>query len=383
MAKPAPKRPQTTPEPDPETAATETIEAAGLSPADLLVPSSEAPDFAADEAELGGEQANYRWHLSRSVYLNGKRQWETCTSYPAGAGVLTADLVREDWGPGTYYAQLRPAPGSGVGHGGVKKTRTFTLAAPRSATVTPGASSSTESLLQKMIENQQAGFIRLGEMLANRPQSAGADPNQLMDLALRMAERMAPARREVDPLAEFGKWSAIFDRMRTGKDWPDLVSEGIETVRPLVELAVSRLGGDPTPNTSAPATRANGTQPQPKAEGNMWQLQLANYLRRQAPYLIGKAKAKASANLYAEVMLDNLPEAITFPQLLELLKRPNALQAVFDQLSPDLKAQAENERPWFEELLRELVGFLEAQVSGEALPAPGDKAGASGDTPAA
>jgi hypothetical protein len=382
MAKTAAKK---TPPPTPEPATPPPELASDPPPGEVLerVSLTDVPDFAADEAELGAEPTLYRWHLSRAVFRGAKREWETCTSYPAGAGVLTADVIREDWGPGTYYAQLRPAAGSGVGHGGVAKTRTFTLAAPRGPTAAPGVSSTTEALLQKMLEAQQRGFEQLGQLLAARP-GGGADPAAMLDLAMRMAERMSP-KRESDPLEQIDRWAGLFERLRTGKDWTDLISEGITTVRPLVDVAVQKLGGIPAAASADAAPSAapaitNGSGGAPKVEGPMWQLQLANYLRHQARYLIGKARTKASANLYAEVVLDNLPEAVTFPQMLELLKQPNALQRVLDQLPAEERVAAERERAWFEELVREMIGFLEAQVGG-APPPGGDSGAAKDDTP--
>lgn len=382
MAKTPPKK---TPDPAPPAASPETA-----SPEEQLErvgdPAPESPDFSADEAELGGQSSVYRWHLSRRVYIDGRRSWETCTSYPAGEGVLTADVIREDWGPGTYFAQLRPAAGSGIGHGAVRKARVFTLAAPRSATVAPvGTSSTTENLLQKMIESQQQGFLQLGKLLADRPVAAGADPAAMLDLAMRMAERMSPPKRGGDGFDLDGVTRLLdfAERVRGGKGWPDLVSDGIETLKPLVGTLVSRLGGDPTPaadaNGAAQPTRTNGVQPKIEGPNMSWQIELAKFLRGQTRFLIGKAKSKASPNLYAEVLLDNLPEVVTFPQLLELLKSPGALQKVFDLMPPDDKAAAESERAWFESLLREMVDYLERVIAAEVT---GDSAPETSDTPA-
>lgn len=372
------------PPPDPPQLTTESGE--GLETVGTVEIPSTAPDFGADEAELGQEPSAFRWHLSRALFRGGKREWEICTSYPAGVGALTADVIREEWGPGVYLAQLRGGPGTGSG--AVRKSRLFHLATPRG--FVPGApspsttpTSDLSAVLGKLLEQQQRGFEQLSQALTSRP-AGGADPAAMLDLAMRMAERMTPKRGESeDTLERVGRWFDLADRFRSGKDWTDLISEGISTVRPLVDVAVSRLGGpspEPTPNTaSAVAVNGNGAAPQ-VVQPPM--LQLANFLQRQVRYLTGKAKAKASPNLYAEVVLDNLPAGIEFSQVLEVIKRPGALDQLFGMLSSDDRIAAQSERAWFEELLREMTAFLEEQLE----PAAGgedDSGGKVGDTPAA
>src|SRR5256885_10826002 len=146
---------------------------AEASPVESTAVESGTPDFAADEAELGEEPAAYRWHLSRAIYRGpgSKREWETCTSYPAGIGAITADGIREDWGPGTYYAQLRSAPGTGQA-GAVRKTRLFHVATPRGAVApTPAAPAGVDlvAALRQPPEAQQRGPEHPGQLIAHRP----------------------------------------------------------------------------------------------------------------------------------------------------------------------------------------------------------------------
>jgi hypothetical protein len=269
----------------------------------------------------------------------------------------------------------------------VKKTRVFTLAAPRNAAAA-AATSTTEALLTKLLEAQQRGFEQLGQALA-RPAAPATDPQQMLDLALRMAERMSGSKRDADPLEQVTKWFELADRFRAGKDWTDLIGDGLQTLRPLVDVAVTRLGGTPagagaTPDAGgAPAARANGAPP--KLEGSAM-LKLVTYLQHQVRYLTSKARAKSSPSLYAEVLLDNLPEGVEFPQVLELLKRPGALDQLLGMLPAEDRIAAQAERAWFEELLTELAGFIEAQIAGTAAPAAaaapgGDKGGPVSDTP--
>lgn len=385
----ATKAPKTPPAPEPERVEPITEESLEASAIEIG-----SPDFAADEAELGEEPAAYRWHLSRAIYRGPgglKRDWETCTSYPAGVGALTADGIRDDWGPGTYLAQLRAAPGAGRS-GAVRKTRIFHVAAPRvsgtpnQAAAVPGGD--LVAVLRQLAEQQQRSFEHLAQLLSARPPAASVDPAAMLDLAMRMADRMTPPRDKDGGFDTVAKWFDLADRFRSGeKGVYDLVSKGIDTLAPLVDVTVERLGGQ------APA-RGNGAEAAPAAAaaGNGQRkpveappmLQLANYLQRQVRYLTGKAAQKSSAQLYAEVVLDNMPEGVTEEQILGALKTPGALDRVFSMLSNDDRVAAQAQRAWFEELVREMIDFLEGlKESGAGETAQGDTAGTKGDTPAA
>jgi len=349
---------------------------AEATPLESITVETGTPDFAADEAELGEEPAAYRWHLSRAIYrgAGSKREWESCTSYPAGVGAITADNIREDWGAGTYYAQLRSAPGTGQA-GAVRKTRLFHIATPR-MTAAPTQAAAPPDLvvvLRELGEQQRAGLERLAQLLTQRPPAPSIDPAGMLDLAMKMADRMTPPRERSDgQLETVAKWFDLADRFRSGeKGWADLVAKGIDTLQPLVDVTVTRLGGEAPARengTAAPAAAANG---QTKVEAPPM-LQLANYLQRQVRYLTGKAAQGSSAELYAEVVLDNLPPGVTQEQVLGALKTPGALDRLFSTLPNDDRVAAQAHRAWFETLLREMIAFLEPEGEGAGEGAAGE-----------
>lgn len=327
-------------------------------------------DFHSDERELGADGSEgWRWYLSRYL-ANGKGR-EECTTYAVGS--ISIDQLREEWGPGRYYARLRGPTGL------LKRHHVFTLAAPRAA-IAPASSSS----------DQLSGFLReldtrLAAMARPAERPPGLDAAQLLDIAGKLADRMAPPPQQRSELDTFLKYFEIFDKLRgaDGDATNTLIKEGFTTARPLLEALTTRLGGAPA-NGAAP--EGNGTkQPEPRraALENPPMLELVNWLQHQVRYLIPKARAGSSASLYAELMLDNLPAGVTADMVLSALQQQGALDKLFNVLPNDDRIAAQTVRPWFEELRTELVGFLVALKNPAPDDTPDDKGGEKSDTPAA
>lgn len=96
-------------------------------------------------------------------------------------------------------------------------------------------------------------------------------------------------------------------------------------------------------------------------------LRQLNWLRNQTVALCDRAARGKSPELYAEVLLDNLPDYITPGDLLARLQAPDAI----DQLG-QVNADVLKYRPWFEELRKAIVEFLQPENDGAA---PAEDAG--------
>lgn len=96
-------------------------------------------------------------------------------------------------------------------------------------------------------------------------------------------------------------------------------------------------------------------------------LKQLNWLRQQTMTLCHYAARGKNPELYAEVMLDNLPDFITEADLLARLKEPNAI-AQLSQVNTEILKY----RPWFEEFRKAMVRLLDETDEPEVLgPGPG------------
>ncbi|MHB8414599.1 MAG: hypothetical protein ACYDDA_03840 [Acidiferrobacteraceae bacterium] len=152
-----------------------------------------------------------------------------------------------------------------------------------------------------------------------------------------------------------------------------VASKGLDILRPLVERgATPASAAQPQPQRQAlpsPAAVAAQPEPAPIPETDQMLKQL-NWLRQQTAVLCSYAARGKNPGLYAEVLLDNLPDFIDADELMKRLSEPNAI-AQLAQLNPNVAKY----QPWFEELRKAIISFLH-----EDEPAlPGDEGVDRGD----
>ncbi|HVA16676.1 MAG TPA: hypothetical protein VMV59_03075, partial [Candidatus Dormibacteraeota bacterium] len=138
-----------------------------------------------------------------------------------------------------------------------------------------------------------------------------------------------------------------------------VASKGIDMLKPLIEREAQNPRpaqvGQVTPRLAAPAPGA--AAPSPETDPMLRQL---NWLRVQTNALVIQASRGKSPALYAEVLLDNLPDFISEQEFYERLKSPDAI-AQLAQLNGDVAKYA----PWFEELRKEILAqFSEDEAEG-------------------
>lgn len=148
----------------------------------------------------------------------------------------------------------------------------------------------------------------------------------------------------------------------------DVAKTGLEALMPLIQQgrqpqpanapaapAVRRL---PAPDAPAlvrpPATSAQpgaGTQP---GEGEeVKALQQLKWITAQLNILVNHAAREKNPELYAEVMLDNLPTFITLEDIAQHIGADDAL----DKLA-SIDSRVQQFRPWFEEFRKAVQAFL-------------------------
>jgi hypothetical protein len=131
--------------------------------------------------------------------------------------------------------------------------------------------------------------------------------------------------------------------------------------RAIAAPGTERMLIPPGARTAQP-TIAETVQVQPGDE-NVKLLQQYNWLKAQVGHLVVQAARGKSPELYAEVLLDNLPPFITPGEILERLKVDDALTQLA-QIDERVTQYAE----WFEEFRDAVLEFLEPEDSAQGLP---------------
>lgn len=302
--------------------------------------------------ELGASGASDAKITIRRLMPNGDR--EVCFS--CSPEEFSLDRIREEWGPGKYQIYGRKDKKFAF-------NRVITLAAPPPR---PKADREAEThlirdLAERMERQQAAQFQQFRDLLAlalSRQQAAPAiDP-------------IAMQKNFLDQLQQARDLFAPRNAGAGGGDAVELLLKGITLGRELtpstgadasdVLLEVVRKFGGPlaaaamqTPPAAADPPAAAGVEGSRPALPAKDQTMMV--LKMQLAHLVRKAKQGSAPGLYAELILDNLPEA----QVREFIAAPDALDRLI-LLNPEVAAV----RPWFEQLRAELEALLAGDDDG-------------------
>lgn len=114
---------------------------------------------------------------------------------------------------------------------------------------------------------------------------------------------------------------------------------------------------------------ASGSHDQEGEDVNIVQMvKLAPWLKKQIEDLLQRAARDSSPSLYAEVVLDSIPENINGDVLLEFLKRGDWLQTL-----QQFDSRVANYAPWFTTLRNEIIKTgeeIKAELAAQVKPAP-------------
>jgi hypothetical protein len=161
---------------------------------------------------------------------------------------------------------------------------------------------------------------------------------------------------------------------------PPSLTDGMGTgARGSVPAAPTGFAGIPSPPGEVVEGEFTEAVPQGPQEGEdmgMWQLmKLLPWLRGQLTDLVKKAKKDADADLYAEVVIDSIPDEVDPQILVDFLQREDWLA-----MMTEFNAEVGKHQKWFTEL-REAILDLAEKLKTEAQLAPSQSTSAATPTP--
>jgi hypothetical protein len=295
-----------------------------------------AADLDAVFAELGGN-SNATITVTR-VGQNGRE--ERCDRFMASELVGNFEVIRDRWGAGTYWL---------YGHDGKTLARKRPITFARSVeeqqrTETPAAARATPAdafaaALDRLATLQRDQFQQLLTLVNGRPQGAGLA--EVVTLAEKMASLGGKSSgSEVETLLRG------FDLARKFGAGGEEVSIGgalAEFVRAIREPP------------ALPAPGANGVNGA-GGGGDHMQAIIKRALAQQLPVLLRGAQSESDPGVYAQLILDQVPQVYLGP-MVEYLKKPDWF---------DLLAAADGRvvahRAWFEALGSEVVRATSSEL---------------------
>lgn len=334
-----------------------------------------------------GELADPGGIKCQVIRVSPKETAGVCGSY--GASELSIDRIREDWGAGKYQIIFRNNKGQ------IEAKRTISIVAKLEPKTPTGPDIATllremeakqeKNTMQLMMSFMQAQMASQGELMKAIAGNRGSDFNAQSMLAMMVSIKELfkndNAGSQVDTLV---KGIELASKFGGGDSEPSTLSailKGLELAAPLLKGAgnapqippvqipatASRALPDPrrvqpvpqspnpTPDESAgrngPAgvgeseIQTGGTSSGDGAadEGESM-LDLLIWLREQLKMLVEKARDEKDPAIYADYVLDNLPEKVTAEVVETALTRPDW----FDQVCM-LNSSVSVHREWFEE----------------------------------
>ena len=319
---------------------------------------------------LGGDDG-VRFRVDKLPAKPGDRE-AFCMNY--GRDSLTLDAIRDTFGGGTYKIT---AYGQGSKYAGQRRVTIADL--PRSTQAPAAASQSQDlaailqaakgdnsslALVMKMMESQS----QMIAALLSRPLPVTPPPPSLMELVAMMREmnRDQPKANEGSAVELLLKGIELGKEFTGGEEsMMGLAGKGIEILRPLIERqaqAPAAPAANPRPALPPPQS-APATGPAATPQGDDAMLRQLNWLRQQTVVLCAQAARQKNPELYAELLLDNLPDFINPQDLLARVSDPGAV-AQLVQVNADVAKYP----AWFEEFRKSLVELLNEYLSPESDP---------------
>lgn len=351
-------------------------------------------------AELRGMGAGegFKYRVNKVSGKQGEPQGY-CATYDAGE--LSLDTIREQFGGGKYRIRVVDQAGQYKGNATVEIVGLPKVAAPAAPVAAPA---------------QDLGGIAqiIASLKPVAPATDGGD--RLMTMILAMMEnqgKMIAAMSAASKGPSVAEILAIVNAKGGGggdKSPTELLLEGLKLGRELAgdgggssELDVANKGLDVLASFAAnhatqpaapaapvarparlpaPAAAAVTALAQPGGQ-DVGIMQKINWLKAQTANLVRQAARDKDPELYAEVMLDNLPPFISAQEIRERLGAADAVQQLA-ALNSDVLRFSE----WFEDFRTEVVRMLDeaaAEAAGQGgTPVPGAypvESGADDPTP--
>ncbi len=341
---------------------------------EIAVPDAEPGDALA--ALLGDSSDDVRY----KVYLQPAKAGDKvqyCATY--GREELNLDTIRDTFGGGTFKitgfdSRNQYAGSKVVSIMGLPKT-------PQAAALAPAPASgiNTETILLKMMEGQS----NLINAIMSRPVPvAPAGPTVMEILALIKGMN---TESKTDPIELLLKGLALGKEMGDsgGTDLMDLGKTALQTMAPLIRKQTEsaptvRVQNPAAAPRIAPATNGHAAAPAaaPTAEdkAKMEIVDKLRWLTRVTETLVKRAAARKSAELAAEIFMEDLPPFITPQEVFDRFSDPGAL-GMLAQLDPKVLTYA----PWFEEFRQGVLAAFDVDEEPAAPPNGADPVETKGD----
>lgn len=330
---------------------------------EIPVPDAEPGDALA--ALLGDSSDDVRY----KVYLQPAKAGDKvqyCATY--GREELNLDTIRDTFGGGTFKitgfdSRNQYAGSKVVSIMGLPKTPQAAAPAPA-----PASGINTETILLKMMEGQS----NLINAIMSRPVPvAPAGPTVMEILALIKGMN---TESKTDPIELLLKGLALGKEMggSGGTDLMDLGKTALETMAPLIRKQTEsaptvRVQNPAAAPRIAPATNGHAAAfavaPTAEDKAKMEIVDKLRWLTRVTETLVKRAAARKSAELAAEIFMEDLPPFITPQEVFDRFSDPGAL-GMLAQLDPKVLTYA----PWFEEFRQGVLAAFD--VDEEPAPPP-------------
>lgn len=356
-------------------------DAANQNAADLLI-NSELDEEGTDDAdeiralsELDGS-GDVRWNIHRTMPAAGAG-WVGVLS----TGELSLERIAQEFGVGKYRVKgSRP-------NGTIAGQRTITIAqvpkslqAPvvASPTAAPSGIADYISLMEAKDKERHANMLQWAAIIG--PIATALLPSLFGNKGPTLAEMTATltnlkalnggTESQVSKLEELKQLLEVAQGIGGGNDkgstWADIARDGVKALGDaLPMLAAARIPGmTPPPQIAAPVEQVQAqpipprpatAQPQPKVQTPM--MQLLGWLKEQLAALTHQASLNKDPNLYADVVLDNLPEVD--PTMLRNMLAGDNWWATLVQFSPGVQPYPQ----WFAECREALLKGLDEMIA--------------------
>jgi hypothetical protein len=324
---------------------------------------------------------------------SGDVKWNVHRTMPAaGAGwvgvlstsELSLERIAQEFGVGKYRVKgSRP-------NGTIAGQRTVTIAqVPKSLQALPvvapaaaGGISEYISLMEAK-EKERSSSMRewalilspiLAPIAANLFGSKGPTLNELTQTLMNMKALNGGSESSLTKIEELAKLVEVVQGIGgdggKGSTWADIARDGVKALGDALPMLASRIPGmAPPPMAAAPAALPSPSQPPRPAQAakpteQPPMLQLLGWLKEQLSALAHQASLNKDPELYAEVVLDNLP-SVDPKMLRDVLAKPD-WWATLVQFSPNVQPYPQ----WFAECREALLKGLEEMLHAAEPPQP-------------
>jgi hypothetical protein len=316
---------------------------------------------------LGGDDGT-RYRVDKLSTKPGERT-AFCNNYSRES--LSLDAIRETFGGGTYRIT---AYGQGSRYAGSK---TVTIADLPKPPQSPGGvagldlaafarelranpSDGTQTVMPMMLEmmRQNAELLRA---IITRPEPKVPPAPTTLEILQLVKEMNSAAPKSTEGSAV----ELLLKGIELGKEFTGVGGEdsilglggkAIDMLKPLIEKQAVAAPTRVQPERIALPQSSPAVPVQSPTQEVDPMLRQLNWLRTQTAALCQKAAQGKDPELYAEVLLDNLPVFITPDEIYRRLSEPNAV----DQLA-QLNPTVLNHRAWFESFRASILEFLKPE----------------------